>query len=167
MRKFAAVCIPVFVLCLCTLIGRGCKAYYYHIECTQQLTRAADAPTVDLAVSAIDKAIAYLDDNNKTTGNSGFIFKTPRNDVEYWYGQLVSSRDELVTVSDKPDPLLHSNMLMKLRETLSDSGQHGRAITQPANMDVYPNHVGWTLATYAAIVIGFVCILVFFAAIIE
>jgi hypothetical protein len=113
-----------------------------HIElkqnCTGYLKRAADAKTAKLQ---LNKAIAYLEQNNLTSGYTSVLWKTPDEDIEFWYKNLKASEGELSKVDSTTSSLERTNILMKLRETLLDnSGESGDSITVPEGLSRYPDN---------------------------
>ena len=123
-----------FVLAATLSIAGWVKDYRFSVSVGQQLKRALDAPTADLAILALDTAIAECKRTKRDTGNSGIFLKTPENDVGYWFTRLTEARASLSAVT--PNTVEESNALMKLRETLSDStSSGGTSLNLPANME--------------------------------
>jgi len=81
-----------------------------------------------------------------TSGNSAFIFHTPRNDVGIWYEQINGAKETASRLLEKikEDPesvsqLEKDNALMKIREVVLDLGESGTKITTPKNISWFPN----------------------------
>lgn len=83
------------------------------------LKRAGDANTIELANVELTKALDYLEANNLTSGYTSILWKTPDEDIDFWYRNLKASQRELQTLNSE-SPLERTNVLMKLRETLLD-----------------------------------------------
>jgi len=110
----------------------------FDMKCTQYLKRAGDANTVELASLNLETAKSYLEIRNLTNGIVSIFLRQPENDIEFWYSNISACQNELVNVSPDATQLERSNLLMKLRETLIDSGERGDVITCPEGISVYP-----------------------------
>lgn len=127
------------------MIAVTVKSISFTQGCGGHLKRAADANTIKMAVDELDISIKYMEDNDMTKGYTSIIYKTPDEDVGFWYNNVKSSRDELVALSDSVSPLERSNMLMKLRETLLDNGGEGTSLTCPGCISQFPNNALWAI----------------------
>lgn len=87
-----------------------------------------------------------------TTGYTSILYRTPDEDVGFWYTNIKSSITELERMAPSATQLERSNLLMKLRETLLDQGGSGKTkVTIPRGIIVYPNNMvvafmGWLSA---------------------
>lgn len=116
------------------------------------LKRAADANTIDLAHQELTKAITFLEANEMTSGYTSILWQTPDEDISFWYQNLKASQTELANL--KSDSALErTNVLIKLRETLLDTGEKTR-VTVPKGLSVYPNNKVWALLMLVAIICG-------------
>lgn len=118
-----------------------CFNYGFNMGCEQYLKRAADANTIELAQENLEVALKYVEKHDLTDGIVSLFLHQPKNDINYWYRNLNSSIDELNKVTDETTQLEKSNILMKLRETLTDveGGETGgTCITHPSGIEVYP-----------------------------
>jgi len=115
------------------------KSYDFEIGCEGHLKRAADANTVELALSELDVAISYAEQKGLTSGSTSIFLQTPANDLGFWYQNLVASRNELRKLGPDAPMLVRTNMLMKLRETLLDKTQSGEKVTAPGDISVFPH----------------------------
>jgi hypothetical protein len=121
-------------------------------NCTGYLKRAADANTVETAKDQLQRAIYYLEENNITSGYTSVLWKTPDEDIHFWYNNLKQSEAELSKVDSTTSALEKTNLLMKLRETLLDNGKEGDNLTYPDGLSRYPNNAMWgVLLTFALI----------------
>lgn len=114
------------------------------------LKRAADANTVELAEKELEKVINYLEANNMTSGYTSVLWKTPDEDIDYWYRNLKASHLELKNLNSD-SALEKTNVLIKLRETLLDVGEKTK-VTVPDGLSVYPNNKLWAFLTLTALV---------------
>lgn len=125
------------------------------------LKRAADASTIEIANEELTKVITYLEANNLTSGSTSMIWETPNEDIGFWYKNLKASQNELQNLKSE-SALERTNVLIKLRETLVDTGKSTK-ITVPKGLSVYPNNKLWGFLTITALLslfIGFVLIAV-------
>lgn len=138
--------ITIILLTILALAGTGAVIYKridFKQNCSGRLERAANANTVELAVKELDAAIQYAEANGFTTGYTSVIYRTPDEDVEYWYNNLCASRQELVNLPDSTSTLEKTNTLMKLRETLTDNGENGTQVIYPIGLQFYPHNFLW------------------------
>ena len=141
MKRFA-----IILLAILTLAGTGAVIYKridFKQNCSGRLERAANANTVELAVKELDAVIQYAEAKGYTTGYTSVIYRTPNEDVEYWYNNLCASRQELVNLPDSASTLEKTNTLMKLRETLTDTGESGTHVIYPTGLQFYPHNFLW------------------------
>jgi hypothetical protein len=129
-----AMCLPSVFLTVCLVFLH----VEFEVECSGHLKRAADASSVKLALSELDTAIVYMEKNELTEGYTSVLWKTPDEDVGFWYENIVGARDELAKLPEDTSQLERSNMLMKLRETLLDSSSDGVSVTVPAGASRHP-----------------------------
>lgn len=125
-------------------------------NCTGYLKRAADANTVETASKQLEKAIDYLVENNMTTGYTSVLWKTPDEDIEFWFNNLKASQNELLNVDSTTYSLEKTNLLIKLRETLIDNGDKGDSLTVPKGLSRYPNNLlfGILMCVGALLIVG-------------
>ncbi len=122
-------------------------------NCTGYLKRAADANTVETASKELEKAIDYLVKNNITTGYTSVLWRTPDEDIEFWFNNLKASQNELSKIDSTTSSLEKTNLLMKLRETLIDNGDKGDKLTVPRGLSLYPHNFLFGLLRYISIFI--------------
>jgi hypothetical protein len=130
----------------------------FGMDCTDYLKRAADANSIPLASQNLNVAINYLESHDLTSGTVSIFLKQPKNDVGFLYQNLIASRNDLASIKEDATPLEKSNVLMKLRETLLDSGKDGDNVTLPNGISIYPNNLSyfwWSLVSLImAVVFG-------------
>ena len=139
-RSFIALGLACMIIFISLITARLIKTVQFDKNCTQYLKRAADASTVELALDELNKAIRYAETNNLTSGYVSIFIQQPTNDIGYWYKNMVACRDELKAIPEDATVLERSNLLMKVRESLTDNGKNGVSITCPAGLDVYPDN---------------------------
>jgi hypothetical protein len=125
------------------------------------LKRAADANTIKLANEELTRAIVYLESNNLTRGYTSVLWKTPDEDIDFWFRNLKASQSELENLKSE-SALEKTNVLIKLRETLLDTGEKTK-VTVPKGLSVYPNNKLWAILMSTALcslVIGLIIIII-------
>ena len=99
------------------------KSEQFDKNCIQYIKRAADANSVELAKSELEKAISYAEENNLTEGVVSIFFHQPKNDIGYWYQNITEIYEKLENFPEDATSLEGTNVLMNLRETLTDEGE--------------------------------------------
>ena len=112
--------------------------------CGIYLKRAADANSVEMAKDELAKAISFAEQKGLTEGNTGIIFKNPKNDVGFWYDNMKACYQELEDLPEDVTSLEKTNVLMKLRESLLDTGE-STSVTLPSYISIYPNNLLYAL----------------------
>lgn len=122
-------------------------------NCSGYLKQVADANTVTLAMERLDKAIAYVEENDLTDGYTSIIYRTEDDNIGFWYQNLKACRSELESCIDGTQ-VEQTNTLMKVRESLMD----GDVLTLPKGISRYPNNTAWmfwNLISTIVICVGF------------
>lgn len=141
MKKLAIV---IILLSLIPLIIVTVKSIKLEQNCTGNLERASNANTIETAIEELNSSIGYLEENKLTTGYTSVFYRTPDEDISFFYKNLVDSRDELMKVDSTTTQMEKTNLLMKLRETLTyDGGDNGTSVTYPDGLSRYPNNGMW------------------------
>jgi len=109
-------------------------------DCEGYLKRAADANTVELAKKQLDIALNYIENEGLTNNYTSVLWKTPDEDISFWYTNLIAARIDLESITEDSTGLERSNMLMKLRETLLDQGESSMHVTHPSGISLYPHN---------------------------
>lgn len=112
------------------------KSITLNQNCTGYLKRAADASTVELALQELNVSIKYLEGNDLTDGYTSVLYRTPSEDLSFWYLNLKGCQKELKAAMTRSQ-LEQTNTLMKLRETLTDNGAR---LTVPNGLSRYPHN---------------------------
>ena len=132
----------LLILIAFPIVGfRMAKKVEFKQNVTGYLKRAADANTIDLANQELTKALDYLEANDLTSGYTSVLYETPDEDIDFWYRNLKASQAELQNLQSE-STLEKTNLLIKLRETLLDTGEKTR-VTVPDGMAVYPHNKFW------------------------
>lgn len=117
------------------------KEVQFDMNCAQYIERAANASSIEIAKEELAKAISYAEENNMTEGVVSVFFHQPTNDVGYWYQNMTEVYDELEKIPEDATSLEKTNVLLKLRETLTDRNSSNVYPTIPDGISVYPRNV--------------------------
>jgi hypothetical protein len=153
MKIFTAIILAAFAFTIFSIIIK--KSVSLKQNCTGFLKRAADASTIQTAREELQKSIQYLEANNLTKGYTSVLYKTPDEDIEFWYNNLKASENELSTIGGAASTLEKTNVLMKLKETLMDSGEKNDTVTVPEGLSRYPNNLMWGILMLVAVLTAF------------
>lgn len=124
------------------------KRIHFKQDCSGYLKQAADANTPELALDRLNRAIEYVEAHGMTTGYTSVLWRTEDQNVEFWYMNLKACQSELESCLDG-SPLEKSNVLMKVRESLTDdSGKYGTELTIPRNIVFYPDNAFYLFARW-------------------
>ena len=137
-KAFLALAILCTVLFGAWATIRIVKAVQFDLNCEAYLKRAAEANTVEMAKLELSKAIDYAKDNKLTEGIVSIFLKNPQNDIGFWYGNLEAAHKELENLPKDSAPLEKTNVLMKLRESLTDRSSGDTKVNHPEGISVYP-----------------------------
>lgn len=118
------------------------KSIQFNQQCAGYLKQAADANTVELALGRINLALDYIEAHNLTNGYTSVIYRTEDENIGYWYENIKACQKELEANMDASS-LEKSNVLMKVRESLTDEGEDGTVLTIPDGISRYPNNLMW------------------------
>ena len=124
-------------------------------NCGGYLKRAADSATIEIATKELDIALRYMEDHSLTSGYTSILYRTPDEDIAFWYTNIKAAHDELTTLPKEASPLERTNVLMKLRETLLDEDSKRFEITLPSGISVYPFNGMFALWGWASSILTF------------
>ncbi len=160
MKKVTIFAVIVSALWLAAMVWFICLRVEFNQNCTGYLKQAADANTIELAIDRLDKAIEYAEIKNLTDGYTSVLWKTEDENIGFWYKNLKASRVELEKALNSSQ-MEQTNVLMKLRETLTDNNENGTYITYPDGLWKYPNNMEF--AIFACFIhLLFIGILIYF-----
>lgn len=135
-RGLGIFCIILSLICPTVWVVTG---IIFNKNCGGYIKQAADANTAELAIERLDKAIAYAEAENLTDGYTSVFYKTEDDNIGFWYQNLLACRSELASCTNSSQ-LEKTNVLLKVRESLTDNGEHGTVITKPRGISRYPNN---------------------------
>ena len=128
------------------------------------MKQAADANTVELAYERISLALKYIETNNLTYGYTSVLWNTEDENVEYWYKNIKACQKELENCKNASQ-LEKSNVLMKVRESLTDNGESGTTLTMPCGIVYYPNNLAygvWGCISTIIFIVGVILVIAHF-----
>ena len=120
------------------------KSIKFDQQCGGYLKQAADANTPELALERINMAIDYIEANQLTSGYTSLIWKTEDENIGFWYQNILACRDELQSCLESSQ-LEKTNVLMKVRESLTDNSDGSVKLTVPDGISKYPNNWLWAI----------------------
>lgn len=138
------------LLCIGVMIYRG---IIFNQQCEGYLKRAADANSIELAEVELRKAIHYCEENGLTSGYTSIFYRTPNEDLGFWFTNLQTSLKELEDLPTNSTSLEKSNVLLKLRETLTDQNADGTRVTVPPGISRFPYNVGFTIWGWVSVLV--------------
>lgn len=141
-------------------VTRFVAGFNFDRYCEGYLKRAADANTIEMARNELAIALRYMEAHGLTSGSTAIVFPTPDEDVGFWYRNVKTSHEELVSLPATTTPLERTNVLMKLRETLLDTNSSGNVVTLPPGISLYPQNAsyafwGWGSLIFGCMALGF------------
>ena len=137
------------------------KSVQFNQACGGYLKQAADANTPELAMERLNKALDYIESNNLTTGYTSVLWRTEDENIEFWYTNLKATQKELEACMDK-EQLEKTNVLMKVRETLTDEGEKGTNLTIPPVISKYPSNTLFYILMWLSIALMIFDVIFFF-----
>ena len=123
-------------------------------DCGGYLERAANANTVELATLELGRAVEYMDRNDLKSGYTSVFWRTPDEDIGYWYQNTTAALTELRETKADATPLEKSNMLMKLRESLTSNRGRGDHLNVPEGISIYPNNARLFWLAWLSAIVG-------------
>lgn len=139
----------VFVVSGCFIFV---KKLDFKQNCSGRLERAATANTVELAMTELNAAIEYATVHDYTHGYTSVFYRTPDEDIEFWYNNLVASYNELKNLPVDATTLEKTNTLMKLRESLTEQGESKAYVIYPDGLMFYPHNLLWGIVRFLFVI---------------
>ena len=130
------------------------KSVQFNQQCAGYLKQAADANTVELALERVNMALDYIESHGLTSGYTSVLYRTEDENIEYWYKNIKACQSEL-EANKNASSLEKSNVLMKVRESLTDNGEEGTELTIPAGISRYPDNLMWGILRIISLILFF------------
>ena len=115
------------------------KSIKFKQQCAGYLKQAADANTPEIALDRVTLALDYMEKNHLTEGYTSVVWRTEDENIGFWYKNVKACQEELAKCLDGTQ-LEKSNVLMKVRESLTDNGEDGTTLTVPPGISRYPQN---------------------------
>ena len=115
------------------------RGVVFNQNCGGYLEQAANANSVELALERLNVAIEYVEEHNMTDGYTSVLWKTESDNIGYWYRNLKTCQEELEACVNSSQ-LEKTNVLLKVRESLTDEGKDGTKLNTPDGISRYPNN---------------------------
>ena len=147
MKKVTILAVIVSALWLAAMVWFICLRVEFNQNCKGYLKQAADANTIELAIERLDKAIDYVELKDWTDGYTSILWRTEDENIGFWYKNIKASRTELEKALDSSQ-MEQTNVLMKLRETLTDNNENGTYITYPDGLWKYPHNMEFAIFSW-------------------
>lgn len=147
-------------LCLIALALAGARMVReveFDRGCEGHLENAAHANTIAMAIPEMQLAISYAEAHGLTTGYTSIFYRTPDENVGYWYANLKAATDDLRRIGARSNvsPMEESNVLLKLHETILRSGHKGETtVDVPGGIAAYPRNLAWAVVMVIALMAG-------------
>lgn len=145
----------IVVLTICSMITpASCvvKTIQFGKNCSGYIRQTADANTVEIALERITIAIDYAEHHGLMEGYTSVIYQTEEDNVGFWYRNLKACQCELEAAMNCSQ-LEKSNVLMKVRESLTDNGEHGTELSLPNGISRYPYNTLFTIFGWISVII--------------
>ncbi len=120
-------------------------AITFRIECGGHMMNAANANSIDLAKQEMGEVMTYIESHHLQPGFTSTVYNTPDEDVGFWISNMRSSFEELKQIKPEVTSLERSNVLLKLRETLTHTTKNSSGINVPDGISIYPNNFKFML----------------------
>ena len=143
-RQRVIVLILFTLLCCISPTVTIVRSIQFNQNCAGYLKQAADANNPELALERISVALDYIEANNLTDGYTSILWKTEDENVEFWYRNIVACKNELKACLGTSQ-LERKNVLMKVRESLTDEGEKGTVLTIPDGISRHPYNWLWAI----------------------
>ena len=139
--------IPIFLIIIGFIVPTMCtvNSIQFTQQCSGYLKQTADANTAEIALERLNLALDYIESHGLTSGYTSILWRTEDENVEFWYRNLKACQSELEQCMEGTQ-LEKSNVLMKVRESLTDDGgERGLVLTIPEGLARYPNNLLWAI----------------------
>ena len=138
--KKLGIAILLFIISCIVPVNMAVKSIRFNQECAGYLKQSADANTTELALQRLNKALDYIESHNLTSGYTSILWRTEDENIGFWYENIKACKRELENCAEGTQ-LEKSNVLMKVRESLTDDGgEDGVKLTIPPGISRYPEN---------------------------
>ena len=85
----------------------------------------------------------YAEKNGLTEGTVSIFLKDPANDIGFWYQNMKTAYVELENLPEEATALEKSNVLMKVKESLTGNNKNGQFVRHPSGISIYPYNIAY------------------------
>jgi len=119
------------------------------------MERAASANTIPIAIEEMKIVVKNMEARGYTEGTTSIVYswRTPDEDIGFWYQNMKASLTELEAVPPNADQYTTSNVLMKLERTLEARSGEGSKIVVPPGITRYPNNLIYGIVFWVLLII--------------
>jgi hypothetical protein len=136
------------------------RGIVFNQNCGGYLEQAANANSVELALERLNVAIEYVEEHNMTDGYTSVLWKTENDNIGYWYRNLKTCQEELENCLESSQ-LEKTNVLLKVRESLTDVGEKGTVLNKPNGISRYPNNALFGILNWISLLMFFIGMCIF------
>lgn len=154
--NFCITLIIMFFASLCIWAGvriyASCK---FNATIGGYLENYAESGTLEMAEKNLSLALKALENRNLTSGQISIFFNNPNENLEIWYQNLVSSRDDLSSALTE-SPVKQSIILDKQKTGLSDGGKY---VSKPDGISIYPYNkqfFWWSIISLLGLILSYI-----------
>ncbi len=137
------------ILILTFVLWAGVRIWQSQIDFRKEvggyMENASAANTVELATKEMEKVMAAIDAKRYPPGFTSALYNTPDEDVGFWVANMRSSLEELKQIKPDATSLEKSNVLIKLRETLTERSEKSTSVRAPDGISIYPHNTLFAL----------------------
>jgi len=146
------VILPILLIVVALITPTVCivKNIQFKQDCSGYLKQAADANTAEIALNRVTKALEYIERNHLTDGYTSVLWKTEDENIGFWYKNIKACKAELEDCLGSSQ-LVKTNVLMKVRESLTDSGNR-TVLTIPDGLHKYPNNKEFFIFAWLSVI---------------
>lgn len=147
MKRLVAISLLAAIICTLSFgawgVTRAIKGEQFRMNCEVYIKRAANASSIEIAKTELQKAILYAEKNGLTEGIVSIFIKDPANDIGFWYKNMKNAYVELDNLPEEATALEKSNVLMKVKESLTGNTEDGQFVRCPSGISIYPYNVAY------------------------
>lgn len=128
----------LFIFSVVTLVAymviRISASAYISAKCGDYFRRAALASDVGTAGRELDRAVLYLEHRGLTHGYTSVFWKSPDEDIGFWYNNVKAMQRNLHAVNPTTPQAAKSVMLIRLKDAILKDND----VISPSGIDIYP-----------------------------
>ncbi len=107
---------------------------YISVKCGDYFRRAARASDVETAGRELDRAVQYLERRGLTAGYTSVFWRSPDEDIGFWYRNVKTMQRELHAVGPTASQATRSVVLIRFKDAVLKDNN----VISPDGIDIYP-----------------------------